>query len=368
MIAKSSRLTGPARRSRSLRRLALATMMLLPAVGTLVAQACATSFDPPSAVNTLRIISVEADLPYALPGDTVNFNMLLADGRGEDTNPNPVNTLWLGGCFNPTGGQYYGCYQSLAEVFGALAEGGAPPPGTVGGGPGITQFGLAIPEDILDEVPEPNVGSRVGTAFLFFVACDGEIRPTIDAEDPTASSFPIGCFDSSGVQLGPEAFVPGYTQIFVFEDGRMNANPAVRGLQVDGETLPADEVLSVETCPITLEERQKSGCAARDEFTECGALDIDVDVPEEAAEDDPGATDVDGNQLSEVLWVSYFATGGQFENDLKLVSDASTGLVADRSTRWVAPEEPGLYSIWAVVRDNRGGSRTVTHFVQVQEP
>ena len=79
------------------------------------------------------------------------------------------------------------------------------------------------------------------------------------------------------------------------------------------------------------------------------------------------AGSLEGNPLNEVLWVSYFASGGQFEAGLKLVADASQGVLSDRETLWVPPDEPGIYTIWAVVRDNRGGSTTVTHVVQVDD-
>lgn len=348
-------------------RLSLLALGTLPLTASLVTQACSTPFDPPSVVNTLRIVSVEVDKPYALPGETVNFDMTLADGRSAEDLSDFTNILWIGGCTNPPGGAYYGCYESLGPLFASIADGGPPPEGLIGGGPGVTTFNLEIPEDILDEVPEPNYGPKIGTAFVFFIACGGEFGVVEQDGDTSASFFPIACFDDEGRQLGPEAFIPGYTQVFVFEDERPNSNPRVDGLLVDDELLAEDAVISASTCDIAIEDRQRTGCSAPDEFTECTSLTIDVQVPDEAAETDPEATDIDGNALGEVLWVSYFASGGQFENDVKLVADAADGIVGDRETRWVPPEEPGIYSIWAVVRDNRGGSKTVTHVVQVSD-
>ena len=56
----------------------------------------------------------------------------------------------------------------------------------------------------------------------------------------------------------------------------------------------------MEVCDVTREERNKSGCAAVDEFTECTTYEIDVDVPTDVAERDPDSTGVDGEPLGEV--------------------------------------------------------------------
>ncbi|MFO0548879.1 MAG: hypothetical protein U0271_10855 [Polyangiaceae bacterium] len=173
--------------------------------------------------------------------------------------------------------------------------------------------------------------------------------------------------DAEGRQLGPDAFVPGYTQVYVFEDGgRQNGNPNVAGLLFDGQTRTADETIEAGTCPISVEDRRKAGRSAPDEFAECTTLDVDVDVPDDVAGVDPDAFDTQGNQLSESVWVSYFSTGGDFQSQVKLVSDSAKGRVTS-STVWVPPDEPGLYRIWAVVRDNRGGSTTVSNLVEVTE-
>ncbi|NUO52354.1 MAG: hypothetical protein HOV80_26180, partial [Polyangiaceae bacterium] len=98
---------------------------------------CSAPFDPPALVNSLRVLQVQvnalapnndangdgvadADVDgdgdiddadyttqlsgaYALPGETVNFNMVYADGRDQtevETSGPPLIT-WIGGCWNP---------------------------------------------------------------------------------------------------------------------------------------------------------------------------------------------------------------------------------------------------------------------------
>ncbi|NUP10524.1 MAG: hypothetical protein HOW73_31130 [Polyangiaceae bacterium] len=349
---------------------------------------CSAPFDPPSLVNTLRILAITAAYatpapteevpdpepdpgygPFAKPGQIVHFEMELVDGRDLD-NFVPVTTVWLGGCFNPPGQQYYGCYEQFGPLFEGLQgdfSGNCTPDSFICVGTGDVPFDLAIPEDIVSSQPDPDYGPKYGIAYIFFMSCAGEIRPVSQEGDTVAGSFPLGCFDSEGRELGPDAFVPGYTQIYVFEDERPNPNPPVDGLVFDGQLREPDEVLEATVCPVTLEERRKSGCAATDEFTECGSIDVDIAVPDDIADEDPESKDANGNILHEVVWVSYFATGGTFDTEVKLVNDATTGIIEDRAVQWVPPEEPGTYQIWAVTRDNRGGSSVVTHFVTVTE-
>lgn len=324
---------------------------------------CATPFDPQSVIDSVRILSVDVDKPFAQPGDKVTFKMTAFDGRDTGGEFTPLSILWLGGCFNPPGAQYYGCYEQLGQIFADLGSGGQPPPGTIGFG---DTFELTLPDTIVSELPPPASGQRVGIAYVFFLACAGEVKPVVQAGDTSAGFFPLGCFDADGNELGAEAFVPGYTQIYAFEDGRENPNPPVSALRFDGEVNEPDTAVVAEACAVAKEERAKSGCAATDEFAECTTYDVDVDAEKDVADLDSESKDKDGNPLREVVWVDYFADGGEFDGDIRLVNDAVKGLQTDRKVSWVPPEEPGLYRIWAVVRDNRGGSTTKSQLIEVK--
>ena len=84
------------------------------------------------------------------------------------------------------------------------------------------------------------------------------------------------------------------------------------------------------------------------------------------AEIDPDSKDVDGNPLRESVWVSYFADFGDMSTSISLVSDATRGFIADQHSDYTPPSEPGLVTIWAVVRDQRGGSSVVRRFLRVE--
>lgn len=329
---------------------------------------CSAPFDPPAYVNSLRVLAVVIDQPYGHPGELISFNMRYHDGREVEAGlaNSPTIITWIGGCWNPPGDDYYGCYESLGTLFSGLQSGQLPPEVQIG--PNLTQFQVTVPDDVLANVGKPPAGAKVALGFVFFMLCAGELRPVDQAGTTEAGAFPIGCFDSNGRELGADGFVPGYTQIYVFEDGRTNANPVVEALTVDGEPIAPDALPpKVKRCDVSAEERRKTGCAAIDEFTECETIAFDVQVPNDVAQIDPDAFAPDGEPLHEVVWVSYFTDGGDFDSATKLVSDAVEGIQGDHGTEWVPPDVAGLYTVWAVVRDNRGGSTIVEHLIEVTE-
>jgi hypothetical protein len=119
----------------------------------------------------------------------------------------------------------------------------------------------------------------------------------------------------------------------------------------DGETRAEGETLEVGACPVTLEERRKTGCSATDEFTECQVYDVDVEVPESIAEEDPESKDAEGNVLNEVVWVSYFATGGSFDGETKLIAGRDDR--ADRGSRGAVGPSGGARQLPDLGRDPR---------------
>jgi len=364
------------KQKRPLRRLLLAGAAALGLASPAIAS-CGGSFAPISEVNSLRVIAVVADHPYVtIPKDSmatdpipVKFTMTYFDGYMDPNNPDaPVRTvqiLWLGGCFNPIGDEYYGCYASLGEVFKSLQPGQLPPPGLVGVG---DTFTLLLPQDLISRRPAPASGPHYGLAYVFFAACAGTIKPIPPSGTGRAGDFPLGCFDANGKNLGADSFVPGYTQVYAFEDGRVNNNPVVNGLTLDGKPAPEDSSQEATAPPCSATDDQRNGatgCSQTDPYSNCQSLAIDVDVPKDVAEVDPSGTSVDGKELHEAVWVDYFAEKGTIENEVALVSDATTGITADHKTRWLPPAEPGRVSLWAVVHDARGGAAVVQRDVLV---
>jgi hypothetical protein len=338
-----------------------------------IASGCGGGFDPISLVNKLRVLAVVADKPYADPGDDVTFHMTYYDGYIDPKDPNGpgrnVQVLWLGGCFNPIGDQYYGCYESLAELFQSLTPGKPPPPDLlklVGFG---DTFTLKLPADLITRRPRPPSGPYYGLAYVFFAVCAGTIKPVPPDGTGRAGSFPLGCFDANGKRLGAESFVPGYTQVYSFEDGRPNTNPVLNALTLDGEPVPEGigEELTIGPCDIPADSRNGPvACGQKDPNTDCKSIQIDVDVPANVAEVDPQGMSLDNKPIFETVWVDYFAEKGSFDSGIQLVSEATAGITKDHSSHWVPPAEPGRVSLWAVVHDSRGGSAVIQRYVMVK--
>jgi hypothetical protein len=88
----------------------------------------------------------------------------------------------------------------------------------------------------------------------------------------------------------------------------------------------------------------------------------------DVAESDPDAIDADGNALRETVWVNYFSDAGDFARSVALVSDSATGYIANHGSEWTPPDAPSgtVITLWAVVRDQRGGSSVVRRFVRIE--
>ncbi|MDI1447118.1 hypothetical protein [Polyangium sp. 6x1] len=329
---------------------------------------CSPGWVSSNLVNGLRVFAVTADKPYAQPGEEVRFDMTFYDGYPdpEGDGPRPVQILWIGGCYNPPGDLYYGCFPQLLQTFQSLGQGGGElPPGLIGFGPTFT---TTIPADILSQRPTPDGGSKYGLQFVFFFACAGEIKPIELDPSGKAGFFPFACFDPEGNRLPADSFVPGFAQIYTFEDGRTNQNPPVAGMILDGELIPEDlaEAPTVKACPSTDDERRAVGCFAGDPYEGCTEHEIDLQVEPTIGEIDPGEM-VDGKQIYEAVWVDWLVDAGDLTGGgISLISGVTEGYKDEHSTKWIPPAEPGLYQIWGIVRDTRGGSTVVQRYIRVE--
>jgi hypothetical protein len=353
--------------------------MLSFAVFALLAPSCSPGFDPPSLVAALRILAVDADRPYAQGGDKVTMRMTVTDGLQDSLgNPRPIQILWLAGCVNPAGDQYFLCFEQLGKLLAPLAANGTLPPGDLvkldmatpdeDGAPGAHQFTFTVPQDIVTSRPPPDEGPHYGIEYVFYAACAGQLAPRpLEKLGSVVPEFPLVCLDGDGNPQGPDSFVPGYTQIYSFADGRRNANPPTEGLTLDGVELaptPQDAAI-VPMCAVPEAERRQTGCAMPAITESCSEHALVATVPD-VAEVIPGAADVNGELLREVVWVNYFADRGDIDSSVTLVSDARQGFLGDHSTSWIAPDKPGLVTFFAVTRDQRGGGSVRRGYVRVQ--
>ena len=318
----------------------------------LVGGGCAANFDTAATVNTLRILGVQKDKPYAQPGDEVNLAALWIDANEERAGE--VTFWWMAGCVNPPGDLYYRCFQDLD-----------PSKGTFGTG---NEFKVTIPEDIISSRPPPKDPGIVpyGIEYVFFAACAGELKPVPVEASGGSPTLPFGCFDKeTGEELTQNDFVAGYTAIYAYDE-LTHKNPTISGFEYVGDPIIPDCI--------------GLGCVTAEPEAELGCADVEICVPACEAQDDtcpsfpiapiitrPAVEEGDRTIAGrEQIWVAYLSNGATFTKELTLVQDPNAGWIADYSTKFYAPAEPGLIYIWAVVRDSLGGQNWVRVSVLVQ--
>jgi len=331
--------------------LLLAVLSLTGAVG------CGPDFDPSSELKTLRVLGVKKDKPYAAPGETVKLQLLWHDPKGRAD----VERAFIGGCVNPAGDLFYGCFPQFAE----LALAGELPIQT-----DRDEFEVTLPADIIssraDQI-EPGQ-SPSGLYVVFFAVCAGRLRLDMQAASaPTTGSegLPIRCLDENDQPLGSDDFVAGYSSIYSFLDA-VNTNPAFgvdadgkSTFEVEGKSLVADCV--GEACqgspPVEVDcDATPDRCIAAcddDGDTSCPAIEVKPDIPQSVEKDDVSSR-LFGTEVSEQMWVNYYVDRGGM-SEVRLVNDSTSGWNPKYRGELRAPKAAGPLQIWAVLHDNRGG-------------
>ncbi len=356
---------------------------LLPALPLLAfawaSTSCAPSgFADPTQIETVRVLASSADKPYAAPGDTVTLDVLAFDGR--TTKPEPMKVYWLPlVCENPTDDAYYACFQQFAraaqagDAGGAGGDAGAPAPGGPFALPTGTSFSFTMPKDAVTAHPAvPGTPVPYGLAIVFNIACAGHVQLVpIDPSNQNPQAVPVGCFDAAGNQLGPDDWVLGFTRVYAYDKVR-NANPVISYVDVAGKHLPvapqpgAPQIYTAPACS------SPQGCLSMPACASSKSGDCDVklgpSVPDSSWEVNPEQTDVNGKPLHEEIWVDYYTSLGQVQDEARLLYDTTSGSVGgpDKTDNtFAAPDTAGTGDLWMVVHDNRGGTSWVTVPMQV---
>jgi hypothetical protein len=298
----------------------------------LASTACSDLFTPSSVVESVRILAVKADLPYAAPGEPLKLEVLAYDGRKDK--PAPMKLSWFPElCVNPKDNKLSDCYTKLAAKYspGASIDAQLKPGET---------FATMMPEDALSSRDPNRPGAPFGSVYAFVAACAGELRMTGRSAD-YPDSVPFGCFDASGNALGTESFVFSFARLYAFP-GVRNENPVIDGVTIAGAPV-------TEAAPVTIDH-----CTVA-KLDDCPKIPITVAVPPSSQEPDvfnalPGET-----PPGEQVWASVYMTAGKPDNEATVLYNASGGAIAGAKNDLFAPLEPGPATLWVVVRDNRSG-------------
>lgn len=337
----------------ALGRLTLKVAMLLSVAATV---GCGPQFDPSNEIKTLRVLGVKKDKPYAQPGDEVNLQLLWHDPKGRKDAE--VQRAFIGGCVNPPGDLYYGCFAQYGQ---------GSDPGAVPIGVGDT-FKIKVPSDIISSRPAGAPGQpRYGVSIVFFAVCAGTLDFDVSAGASAATTpgLPVRCLDEGGEPLGSEDFVVGYSTVYSFE-GISNQNPSFTlddteagEFLVAGKAVPADCVGDacqgfppVEVDCAATPERCVKACADDGDLS-CPAIDVKPTL-DKIIEQDEVSTRLFGEKTTEQMWINYYLDRGGI-SEVRLVNDTNSGWNEKYRGQLRAPKETGPFQVWAVVHDNRGG-------------
>jgi hypothetical protein len=340
---------------------------LLGGVLTLLALGCGPQFDPGNELKTLRVLGVKKDKPYALPGEDVNLQLLWHDAKG----PRDVQRAFIGGCVNPPGDLYYGCF---AEYGRSAAAGELP---ELAGG---DTFKVTLPKDIISSRAGQEGQQQYGVYIVFFAVCAGELGFDTNATSSSVGSggLPVRCLDENGEALGSDDFVVGYSTIYSFEDAS-NKNPVYTldsegktQFEIAGSRIEADCV--GEACQATpAVEVDCDAAPARcidscDDDGDSGCPEIEIKPAIDEADNvelDDVSSRLFGSDVTEQMWVNYYVDRGSM-SQVRLLNDATTGWNAKYRGELRAPQAPGPLQIWSVIHDNRGGMEFARVTLQVK--
>ena len=314
---------------------------------------CAPSFDPPSELQTLRVLAVQKDRPYAFPGEDVTLSMLWHDAKAAPGRE--VQTAWIGGCVNPPGDLYQGCFSVFASPDAEVTF-------EIGGD---DHFTVTIPDDVVRQ-RQPGQYSY-GLSYVFFAVCAGTIELA-----PEQEGLPLRCVSDAGQVLGADDFVVGYTAIYSFEEFG-NANPIVTGFQFQGQDVTEDCIdLACLDAPIvepTNCDQEGAPCVPacpEDGEPECQKYQVMPVVSMDSVEPDEVSAATYDADFMEQIWINYYVDHGSISPSAKLVNDATKGWNPEQQGDFRAPKDPGPAAVWAVVHDNRGGVSFTRFTISVQ--
>ncbi len=326
--------------------------LLVSAALSLSTLACGPEFDASNEIETLRVLGVKKDKPYAQPGDTVRLELLTHDPKGRDD----IQYAFIGGCVNPLGDLYYGCFAQ----FGQQPAAGELPQFALS-----DTFEVTLPDDIIASRPDLEPGQpRYGLSIVFFAACAGQLSFDMNATAGEGSvGLPLLCLDGDQ-PLGPDDFVVGFTSIYSFEEVS-NQNPSFTldagkaRFLVDGAELEADCVggacQGAPTVEVDCEETPERCVVAceDDGEPECPPIDV-APLIDQIVEEDAVSTSLFGESVTEQMWVNYYVDHGGI-SEVRLLNDTTSGWNEKYRGQLRAPKAKDPIQIWAVAHDNRGG-------------
>jgi hypothetical protein len=335
---------------------------------------CGVDFDPASKVNTLRVLAVQKDKPYARPGESVSLQLLWHDPRSALAAGPAPEIAWLAACENPPGDLFERCFEQFQTLSPEqLLERLSLP--TAGATSHNDRFTFTTSADVIASRPPPKDPELIpyGITYVFFAICAGRLSVAF------GESFPLLCyeerdgndgFSAGDARLGPESFIVGYSAVFAYERVG-NANPTLSGIEFNGAVfssapsdgttnLPARDLCVGDSCSAAAAEDNETSCVdalTLDACDGCGKVGLKPTIARSSAETDTVASTLSGSTLTEQMWVNYYTSVGEVDDDVRLLNDAGRGWADAYGTQYSPGAQPGVGYLWAVAHDNRGGAQ-----------
>jgi hypothetical protein len=175
------------------------------------------------------------------------------------------------------------------------------------------------------------------------VACPGTL--TIgDFASLSNGRLPFTCLDAqTGEPLGDDRFGVSVRHVYVRTRDR-NANPVIAALDWNDAGWPEGDTTQAPACD-----------ASNGVFGNCPASDQQISLQAEASAVESG-TDQFGMPFTEQLVIQFYSTEGSFQAEDRALETPVTG--------W-EPGPTGTATVFAVLRDDRGGVGWTTRTVEV---
>jgi hypothetical protein len=279
-----------------------ACLLLLSVLATCAPQ----GFKSASLVDTVRVLAVQAELPFAEPGENVNLRALVVDPRGGGRELR----FAFATCTNPGSAELAACVAGL----GPFEETVVPPDGE-------PTFSVRVPDGALPS------DAPIGSVGVVFAACAGRFSVAARPE-----GAPLGCVDATDHVSLRDAFFWGVKRITVLRGAR-NANPVVGAVAIDGHRWDEGFDVALDPCVGT----RVDDCPAEKQHT------LDVQIAKETAEPYLDRTE-------DVVTFFYTSQGALHDEVARATDWDFPNIYAPVG---VDPSRP--IDVWVVVRDDRGG-------------
>ena len=295
------------------------------------------NFDPISILKGPRMLAISANPPESLPGEDIHFETLIVDENGDDLSTQPGIEVRFEVCL------------SIAQVFNAAGLGSST---TAEDNCGVGGDDLLV----LAQDGAPNRAILPGEVLVGLLSMIPMPDPDMPPPDPMIPGIDPALF-SILAEVIAEVGVPLLVRVEVDRDGEriLDGHKRFAITTRSGATLnPPPPRLMIDELEVTARGgADPHVCVAADGSTATATVGAEVTLAPDPLEEPWLETypvfDLQNGLIenSESAYYSWFSNAGSFSREL-----SQSPL---RDSVWTAPEEPGTYPFFVVVRDGHLG-------------